>query len=346
MKLSHLRDVLAVAELGSLRAAGRHIGIAQPAITRSIREIERELGASLFERHSKGVQLTAIGEAFVRRASIIESEMSHIREEIDHLRGRNTGQVSAALSVAPSIAILPKAVQAFRRRYPDALLRISETLFQPIERDLMEGRVDLYAGALKLPAQTSHFIVEKLFDNQRLVVARKGHALFAAKGIEALNSAQWLRPALSNRSSEADFVDLLRSLGLSHPKIVVHTRSALQTALVITSTDLVTVIPRQWLEMPVIGDLLYALPFLKPIEAAPVCLVVRNGVPLTPIAEHFCDIIRRVSGTYGRAHPLGMDDTWASDGNMGLGATPEPMPSAETYKVKGSAEPPGHVRLS
>ena len=52
MKLSQLRDVLAVSETGSLRAAGRHLGIAQPAITRSIRDIEQELGATLFERHA------------------------------------------------------------------------------------------------------------------------------------------------------------------------------------------------------------------------------------------------------------------------------------------------------
>jgi DNA-binding transcriptional LysR family regulator len=48
MKLNHIRDVIAVAERGSLRSAARHLGIAQPAITRSIRELEHELGAPLF----------------------------------------------------------------------------------------------------------------------------------------------------------------------------------------------------------------------------------------------------------------------------------------------------------
>lgn len=66
MKLTHLRDIIAVSEHGSLRAAGRHLGIAQPAITRSIREIEHELGVPLFERHAKGVRLTSMGEVFVR----------------------------------------------------------------------------------------------------------------------------------------------------------------------------------------------------------------------------------------------------------------------------------------
>lgn len=64
IKLTHLRDVVAAAELGSLRAASRHLGIAQPAISRSIREIENELGATLFQRHQQGIRLTAVGEAF------------------------------------------------------------------------------------------------------------------------------------------------------------------------------------------------------------------------------------------------------------------------------------------
>jgi LysR family transcriptional regulator of abg operon len=91
MKLSQLRDVVAVSETGSLRAAGRHLGIAQPAITRSIREIEHELGVTLFERHAKGVRLTDIGRAFVRRAESVQSELRRAEEEIAQLKGRLTG---------------------------------------------------------------------------------------------------------------------------------------------------------------------------------------------------------------------------------------------------------------
>ncbi|HTP81621.1 MAG TPA: LysR family transcriptional regulator, partial [Alphaproteobacteria bacterium] len=58
MKLSQVRDVVAVAERGSLRAAARHLGAAQPALSRSIHELERELGVPLFERRARGMVLT------------------------------------------------------------------------------------------------------------------------------------------------------------------------------------------------------------------------------------------------------------------------------------------------
>ena len=108
MKLSQLRDVLAVAETGSLRAAGRHLGIAQPAITRSIREIEQELGATLFERHAKGVRLTEIGHAFLARAQAIQAELLRAKDEVDQLRGRMSGKVSIALSTASIMSCCPK----------------------------------------------------------------------------------------------------------------------------------------------------------------------------------------------------------------------------------------------
>lgn len=304
MKLSHIRDVLAVAESGSLRAAGRALGVAQPAITRSLREIEHELGASLFERHAKGVRLTPIGEAFVRRAAVVQAELRRAKEEVDQLRGQDVGQVSVVMSIAASISLLSRAIFAFRSAYPDALLRVSEGLFQPVETDILDGRVDFYVGALSTPVSNPRLAVEQLFDNQRVVIARSGHPLRKATSVDELASAYWLRPALSDRSSEADFTEWLRDLGFAAPKVVMHTRSALQTVLAVSGSDLLTVVPRQWLELPEFGGRLEALPMIPPMGAAPVCLVRQSAIPLTPMAERLADGVRRVAGQYARAHPL------------------------------------------
>ena len=278
--------------------------MAQPAITRSLREIERELGASLFERHAKGVRLTPIGEAFVRRAAVVQAELRRAKEEVDQLRGQDVGQVSVVMSIAASISVLPRAIFAFRSAHPDALLRISEGLFQPVETDILDGRVDFYVGALSTPVSNPRLAVEHLFDNQRVVIARSGHPLRKATSVDELASAHWLRPALSDRSSEADFTEWLRDLGFAAPKVVMHTRSALQTVLALSASDLLTVVPRQWLELPEFGGRLEALPMIPPMWAAPVCLVRQSAIPLTPMAERLADGVRRVGGQYARAHPL------------------------------------------
>lgn len=297
MKLSQLRDVLAVAETGSLRAAGRHLGTAQPAITRSIRQIEHELGATLFERHAKGVRLTEIGRAFVNRANAIQVELTRAKDEVAQMKGRLSGQVSMALSTASSMALLPKSLGEFRKRYPDAVLKISESFFAPIERELLDGRIDFYVGPFAAGSTANSFIVEQLFQNKRRIVARRGHRLAKVSKFSELAGAQWIRPATAERSTEGDFELALEQFGLPSPQIVVQSKSALITMLTVANTDLLTVVPQQWLDFPVTANLIHALD-LPPFDSAPICILRRPDMPLTPMAEYLCDMMRRAGTHY------------------------------------------------
>lgn len=297
MKLNQLRDVVAVAENGSLRAAGRHLGIAQPAITRSIREIEHELGATLFERHAKGVRLTEMGRAFVRRAEAVQRELQRAEDEIKQLKGKMTGEISLAVSTASALSLLPKALADFRKKYPDPVLKITESLFAQVELELLSGRIDFYVGPYEQGSTANSFIVEELFENQRHVVARRGHPLAKATSYDELKDAKWLRPAVAERTTEGDFDLAFEDFGLSDPQITLQSRSALITMLAVANSDLLTVLPQQWLDSPLTSSLVEALP-LPSFRAAPICIVRRLDMPLTPLAEHFCDMMRRAGTNY------------------------------------------------
>ena len=301
VKLSHLRDVIAVAEHGSLRAAGRRLGITQPAITRSIREIEHELGVSLFERHAKGVRVTEMGRHFVRRAETVQSELRRAQEEIEQLKGRSSGEVSIALSTASIMSVMPRAIADFRRRFPDTVLKIHESFFQPIEAELLSGRIDFYVGPLERSTVAPQFAVETLFENFRLIIARKGHPLAKARTLEELVGARWIRPTLSAHIVEGDFEEMFTRAGLPRPNIVINARSALITILALADSDLLTVLPRQWIDLPLLTNLIEPLA-LPPLAAAPISIVRRQDTPLTPGAEYMCDMLRRVALHYGQLH--------------------------------------------
>src|SRR5881392_2074239 len=100
MKLHQLRNLVAVADAQSIRGAARAQGLAQPAITRGLRDLEKELGVPLLERHGKGISLNAYGQAFVVRARSVLKDVERGREEIEQLKGRGTGRVSVGLSSA------------------------------------------------------------------------------------------------------------------------------------------------------------------------------------------------------------------------------------------------------
>lgn len=301
MKFTHISHLLAVAESGSLRAAGRHLGIAQPVITRSIQELERELGVPLFERHSKGAQLTPLGEVFYRRARSLEAELRRARDEVAQLKGRHVGEVTVALSTASSMSLLPKAIAAFSKRFPDALVKISESLFQPIENEVARGEIDFWVGPLDPASVSSSCVIEELFVNSRRVVCRKGHPLAGARSLHDLVNARWIRPTLSTRTTEADFEAMFDRIGLPPPQIVMHSRSSLITVLTVANTDLLTILPEQWVNFTPMASLFQALDLPDVTPAAPMCIVRRNGLPLTPVAQYLSDQLRKAALNYAYA---------------------------------------------
>ena len=294
MKLNHLRDVLAVSERGSLRAAARYLRVSQPALTRSIQELERELGVPLFERQPTGVVVTAMGALFVRRANAVRSELQRAREEIDQIRGKTHGRVSACLSTVPHIALLPYALPAFRARYPDVHLDLNEGLFPTIETSLRSGIVDIYIGPPPAEITGGDFLVEKLFANTRVILGRKGHPLGHARSLRDLIDAQWLSTSVFLKADE-ELAPLFAHHGLPAPRLIVQGHSALTMLVAIAYSDLLGMLPFQWTEFPLTRDALQRIEVLEPLPAPPICIIRRAGLPLTPAGEYLCDMMRRAS---------------------------------------------------
>lgn len=292
MKLNQLQTVLAVADAGSLRAASRRLNIAQSAITRHISELERELGVMLFERHTRGVRLTTAGEILLRRVQTVDGELRRAREEIDHHRGNVAGEISAIFSSASSIGLLRSVIPRFRRRYPRTVLKFQEGLFQSARPQLESGQTDFYVGPLDISLSRTALSVEQLFANERLVFARPGHPLAGARKLADLVGAEWVRPSSVPQYTEADFSMMFTTAGLPPPNVVMHVNSAMMAQLLVSSSDMLTVLPRQWLALPGDSPAIRPLPLELKMEAAPICIVRRADLPPTPMCEHLIDLLR------------------------------------------------------
>lgn len=293
MKLNHLRDFLAVAEHGSLRAAARELGIAQPAVTRSIQELERELGATLFERQARGVVPTAMGIAFERRARSVQNELLLARDEVNQLQGQTHGSVCVAISMAPHMALLPYALKQFRIRYPNVYLDIIDAVFPMISARLNDATIDCYIGPPpeRLP---EGLVNEKLFDNTRVILGRKGHPLGQAKSLRELADAEWISTSIT-ASAEHELGPLFQQHRLPPPKIILQSHAALTLIVSLINSDLLAMLPVQWTEFALTRDALQSINVAEQLPAPPICIIQRVGLPLTPAAEHFCDLMRRAA---------------------------------------------------
>jgi DNA-binding transcriptional LysR family regulator len=273
--------------------------MAQPSISRSIQEIEYELGAALFERLPRGVRLTLIGEAFVKRATIIDVELRRVRDEVDHLKALSTGAVTIALSLASSIPLIPAMLSPFYRKFPEAKLTILESVFPPIEADVLQGNIDAYIGSLDpLTSVSPELVVEGLFETQLVVVARKNHPAMRARSDEELNKLKWGWLLAHAGTEDGKISDWIRSTGFDHPRTVLQMNSVLQIVLAIASSDFLAAAPREWLQMPGVSDIISVVPVAPELKSMPVCLVRQRNVPMTPMAEHLCNLMRGLAKTY------------------------------------------------
>jgi DNA-binding transcriptional LysR family regulator len=292
MKLNQLRDVVAIAERGSLRAAARHLSLAQPALTRSVHELERELGVPLFERRARGMTLTPMGEAFVRRANAVLSEMRRARDEVEQLHGGTRGSVVAGLSIVPHLAMLPQALRPFRQRYPNVELHLIEGLYPTLEAGLKDGSVDLYIGPQPERPPPAELTQEKLFDNTRVILGRKGHPLQKARSLRDLVDAEWVTTSITHRAEE-EMGELFARHGLPSPRLALQTQSALTLMVALAYSDVLAMVPVQWTKFDLTAQALLPIPVKETLPAAPIVLVRRAGLPLTPAAELFVDLMRR-----------------------------------------------------
>ena len=292
MKLSQLHNLLAVVEQGSLRAAARHLGLAQPTLTRSIQELEKELGVSLFERAHQGITLTQMGQRFISRAQKIDNDARQALDEIRQLQGVDSGALHVCLSTMTHLAYLPYVLKTFRARYPNVRLEISEGHFGEVEEQLKNGTVDCYAGpAPEYPASTALHL-ENVLNHHRVILCRRGHPLAGARTLRELGGAEWITTSVTGRP-EQELAPLFAQHGLPAPRLGLRATTALTFITSIVSSDLLAMLPVEWLNSELTRNLVDTIDVDETLPAPPICIAWRAGLPLTPAGEYFCNLIRR-----------------------------------------------------
>ncbi|WP_322047634.1 LysR family transcriptional regulator [Paraburkholderia sp. J67] len=240
MKLHQLRVLLALAQHGSMHEAARSVHVSQPALSKAIAELERELGVTLISRSVRGVSLTNYGRALVKRASVVEHELRHALEDIESMRGHAEAQLNIGFSAVASSGPLPEAIAAFRARFPAVTIRAYELRPQQILEGLREGHLDLALISTNSGTGTAAFQWEPLFSVGMIVAARPGHPLGRTTRIRSLADAEWLTlDPLDDAGSP--LASLMRLHRLEMPRKVVQSGSNLLGLQLATCTDLISV---------------------------------------------------------------------------------------------------------
>ena len=138
-----LKYVDEVARTGSIRKAADKLNVTASALNRRVLDIEEELGQPLFERHARGMRLTAAGEAFLRYVRADASNVARLQSEIEDMAGFRRGEVRLAASQAVGYDLLPREIDRYRKQHP--LVRFNVRICNRVEamRALTDHSADL-----------------------------------------------------------------------------------------------------------------------------------------------------------------------------------------------------------
>ncbi len=166
MDLRMLANFLRVAEVGSVKGTAELINLAQPALSRQIALLEREFGAPLFVRSSRGVTLTEAGDALRVHAERILGEMERAREALSETARVPAGTLSLGLPTSMRYVLSSSLVSSYRRSYPEVVLRVHEAIGHVIEDLLTRRMLDvaiLIAGAAEIDADLTPLVSEDVY---------------------------------------------------------------------------------------------------------------------------------------------------------------------------------------
>ncbi|MGH2346283.1 MAG: LysR family transcriptional regulator [Chloroflexota bacterium] len=181
MELHHLRYFVAIAEQLSFSRAANDLEVTQPALSRQIRDLERELGAPLFNREGRRISLTAAGDALLPSARAVLLEAERGRRGVREVLGARGGHLSIGSSPQTAATVLAPLLRQFQDAHPAVDVRILEDGARPLITLLEEGKLDLAVVPLDVP----HSLNVVPFLTARIVaLAPVGHPVVRSRTVD------------------------------------------------------------------------------------------------------------------------------------------------------------------
>jgi DNA-binding transcriptional LysR family regulator len=303
MKLAALKALVAAVEEGSLRRAARRLGLSQPALTKAIRELERELGAPLLSRSTTGVEATAQGRVLFERARAADRELMAAVDQIRQLGGAMVGDLNVSAVPLAVLMLIPEAVRTFSHEFPGIRLRLHEELYVEQLGRLRRGEVDLVVGPVPAAIPGGEMQVEPLMPISMVVVVRKGHPLAKARTLAELAEARWV---FTGPTPDAGYArHLFMQHGLPPPPAAALVNSTLVLLSLIAGGDYVGLMPQPIAAHPLVTQFMVTVPIREGPLKATLAAMSLSEKALSPAVRHFIAHLGRAAHHLGSVDAMG-----------------------------------------
>jgi LysR family transcriptional regulator of abg operon len=287
MKLSQLRNLIAVVDAGAVRQAAKNLNLSQSSVTKSIQQLEERLGVELLHRGAHGVAPTAAGKALVARARAVEAELRHARNEVEAIQGAGFGEIRISASPTVAMGLLPRAVVAFQRTRPRVSFHIWEGVYPDVLPAVRTGDLDFAICLVPGKPRDDTLNFESLIEDQLVPAVRADHPLLSARKLEL-----------------ADLLDVFEQSFIANrltpPKSSIECTSFACALALVEDGDYVTLVPSQIFAGKRAPPLVAPLHLDSPMQPWTVAVISRAKHELSAVCRAFLIELHRTSARIDR----------------------------------------------
>jgi DNA-binding transcriptional LysR family regulator len=291
-----LNALIHLVELESYTAAARRLGLSQPSLHRSIKDLEQYCEYPLFQRLPRGVEPSWRAKQLRRYASLFFAELQQGLEEMDEFGGQLNGSLRIGSLPLARSKIVPLAVLVLNEEYPDARISIVDGPYDEQLSNLLHGQLDVIVGALRSPINNPDIVQRRLFNDQLSIVVKADHRLAKRERISAeeLQQLDWVAPAISTPARKV-FSQFFVSRGLTAPSHVIECSSLVAMRGILLNSERAALLPARQVALEVDAGLLAVCPMVLPDTDREIGLTMRINWQPTQMQQRFLNIIEQTS---------------------------------------------------
>lgn len=293
IRLRHLHTFVAVAQQGTLGRAAETLNLSQPALSKTLNELEQLTGTRLFERGRLGAQLTLVGEQFLTHAVKVLDALNTAGQALNRKEGLNSDIVRIGALPTAALGILPSVIGQFHQQQKDITLQVATMNNTMLLAGLKSGEIDIGIGRMSDPELMSGLNYELLFLESLKLVVRPGHPLLQ-ETVTLSRVMEWPvvvspKGTLPRQNAET----LLQSQGCKIPTGCIETLSASLSRQLTVDYDYVWFVPSGAVKDDLRRGMLAALPVPTQGAGEPIGILTRVDATLTAGTQTLLSAIRK-----------------------------------------------------
>lgn len=287
-KINQLRNFQAIIRYGSIRTASQALFQTQPAMTRSIQELERILGVTLLARGPQGMVLTKMGRIFEPRVNMILNDIERAVDELHQMSQLSQGSVVFGCSHLPAFSVIPSLINKFQTENPSANITIVEGQLPELITSLRLGRLDFFLGIASPEIAMNEFFIENSIKAEFCIIARNGHPLSNSRSLSQLQGAKWYFPH-SKTGYYKNLETLIFPRGRSSGDTVIYGDSMSIGEQLVLHEDYLFIGPKAILNVDSLRDVISMIAIKEQLPDALYTLLYKQQQGLTPLARQLME---------------------------------------------------------